>query len=179
MDWRTELKETGKTARQAARGMAVISAEGKNRALCAMADALEAECVAILAANADDVGKARTGGMSESLLDRLALNPARVRGMADGLREIAALPDPVGEVTGMRQRPNGLTVGRIRVPLGVIAMIYESRPNVTADAAGLCLKAGNAVILRGGSEAIGSNSAIAAVLATAAAQNGLPAGCVQ
>jgi glutamate-5-semialdehyde dehydrogenase len=144
-----------------------------------MADAIEARKDAILATNAKDVTAGREGSLSTALIDRLTLNDARVAGMVSSLREIAALPDPVGEVMRMWRRPNGLLVGRMRIPLGVIAIIYEARPNVTADAAGLCLKAGNAVILRGGKEAFASNTAIAEALSVALEQAGLPAEAVQ
>jgi glutamate-5-semialdehyde dehydrogenase len=158
--------------------MALASTEVKNRALKAMAQGLLDRREEILAANAADLAAAEGRGHPPAFLDRLGLNTERVRAMARGLQEVAALPDPVGEVTGMERRPNGLWVGRMRVPLGVIAVIYESRPNVTADVTGLCLKAGNAVLLRGGSEAIRSNTAIAAVLTNSAETAGLAKGAV-
>lgn len=158
--------------------MALASAEVKNRALRAMAQGLLDRQEEILQANAADLSVAEGKGHRSAFLDRLRLNPERVRGMARGLEEVAALPDPVGEVGGMARRPNGLWVGRMRVPLGVVAIIYESRPNVTADVTGLCLKAGNAVLLRGGSEAIRSNTAIAAILTAAAEAAGLPKGAI-
>ncbi|HHY92929.1 MAG TPA: glutamate-5-semialdehyde dehydrogenase, partial [Firmicutes bacterium] len=133
----------------------------------------------ILAANQEDVDAGRGKGLSAALLDRLSLNPGRLRGMAEGLKVVQALPDPIGEVVAMWKRPNGLRIGQVRVPLGVIGIIYEARPNVTVDAAGLALKAGNAVILRGGSEAINSNKAIVKVLRTAVAAAGLPEDCIQ
>ena len=139
-----------------------------------MADALDADAPSILAANARDLQAASDKGVGAAMLDRLALNPARLAGVADAVREVAALPDPVGEVTRDYVRPNGIRVQKVRVPLGVIAMIYEARPNVTADAAALCIKAGNGVILRGGSEALHSNTAIAASLRRALADAGLP-----
>jgi glutamate-5-semialdehyde dehydrogenase len=144
-----------------------------------MADSLCANEAAILQANAQDIDAARKSGLAEAMVERLTLNPARVTAMAEGLRQIAALPDPVGEVLDGWTRPNGLQIQRLRVPLGVIGIIYESRPNVTADAAGLCLKAGNACILRGGSEALNSNVAIGRVLSEAAQSAGLPSESVQ
>lgn len=171
----------GKAARcrEAARRLAYLPTDVKDRALLAMAAALEEETPAILEANALDMEAGRAKGLTQALLDRLFLNEARVRDMAEGLRAVAALPDPVGEVTGMWTRPNGLQVGRVRVPLGVVGMIYEARPNVTVDAAGLCLKAGNACLLRGGSEAINSNRAIAGIIARAAAAAGVPEGAIE
>lgn len=174
----TALEQMGKTAKQAARVLANAGAK-KDKALLAMAAALEAREAEILAANETDLAAAREGGMSESLLDRLALNHARVLGMAQGVRGVAAQSDPVGTVVGGGMRPNGLKIEKVRVPLGVIGIIYEARPNVTADAAALCLKAGNAVILRGGKEAFCSNRAIAEIMRQAAAESGLPAGCIQ
>ncbi len=182
-----DVRAVAEGARAAARELAKLPGERKNAALCAMADGLVAAERAILEANAKDLEAARAAaapaaeaareeGYTAAFLDRLTLNPKRVAGMAAGLRQIAGLPDPVGEVTGMWRRPNGLTVGRMRVPLGVIGIIYESRPGVTADTAGLCLKSGNAVILRGGREALGSNAAIARVLREAAAGAGIPEG---
>ncbi len=179
MDYLAELKEKGAIAKKAAAKMAVTPATVKNNALHAMADALEAGAEAILAANAEDMAAGRAKGMSAALLDRLALTKARIADMAAGLRQLAALPDPVGETIEGWQRPNGLAIAKVRVPLGVIGIIYEARPNVTADAAGLCLKAGNAVILRGGSEAINSNLAVAGILAAAAEGAGAPAGTIQ
>lgn len=174
----TALEQMGKTAKQAARVLANAGAK-KDKALLAMAAALEAREAEILAANETDLAAAREGGMSESLLDRLALNHARILGMAQGVRGVAAQNDPVGTVVGGGMRPNGLKIEKVRVPLGVIGIIYEARPNVTADAAALCLKAGNAVILRGGKEAFCSNHAIAEIMRQAAAESGLPAGCIQ
>ncbi|HWR41181.1 MAG TPA: glutamate-5-semialdehyde dehydrogenase [Patescibacteria group bacterium] len=178
MDYMRELTEKGQRAKQAARRLASLGSDVKNRALLAMADALEADTAAIVAANAKDMEAGRQKGMPQPLQDRLLLNPERVAAMADGLRQIAALPDPVGEGLGSLLRPNGLRITKVRVPLGVIGIIYEARPNVTADAAGLCLKAGNAVLLRGGSDAIHSNVAITAVLAKAAGTADIPAGAV-
>jgi glutamate-5-semialdehyde dehydrogenase len=166
-------------AQAAARQLANLSMGVKNEALLRMAAALEAEEVALTTVNARDTERAQANGLSSALIDRLRLPPKRIRDMARGLREIAALPDPVGEVTRMWRRPNGLEIGTMRVPLGVIAFIYESRPNVTADAAGLCLKSGNAVILRGGSEAIHSNLAINTLLARTAVAAGIPEDAVQ
>ncbi|MGS0765152.1 glutamate-5-semialdehyde dehydrogenase [Syntrophomonas curvata] len=173
------LMEQGREARAAARYLATASTTVKNGALMAMADELEAHVPELLEANQMDLDNGRKQGLSSALLERLALNEARVKDMAQGLREIAALPDPVGEVLSMWRRPNGLEVGRIRTPIGVIGIIYESRPNVTADAAGLCLKAGNAILLRGGEEALNSNRAIARIIAGAAARCGIPEGAIQ
>ena len=159
--------------------MAVTNTAVKNKALLAMADALVARQNEILAANAMDMGMAAAKGMKSSMLDRLQLTEARIAGMADGLRQVAALPDPVGYVLAGKTLPNGLSNTKIRVPLGVIGIIYEARPNVTADAAGLCLKSGNAVILKGGSEAMESNKIVAAILAEAAEVAGIPAGFLQ
>ncbi len=170
--------ELARAAKAATRALALATTEVKDRALRAMADAAERAEAALLAANAEDVEAARREGNPRAFLDRLALTPGRIRAVAQGLRDVAALPDPVGQVAGMARRPNGLLVGRMRVPLGVIGFIYESRPGVTADAAGLCLRAGNAVILRGGREALGSNRVLARALAEAAEGAGLPAGCL-
>ena len=166
-------------ARSAAHELATLSTPLKNEALLRMAAALEAEEVALTTLNARDLEHAKERGLSSAMIDRLRLTPKRISDMARGLREIATLADPVGEVTRMWRRPNGLEVGMMRVPLGVIAFIYESRPNVTADAAGLCLKSGNAVILRGGSEAIHSNLALSELLAKAAAAAGVPDDALQ
>ncbi|MGZ8218398.1 aldehyde dehydrogenase family protein, partial [Methylomagnum sp.] len=151
----------------------------KNQALLAIADALEAGADTLIAENQKDLDAGRQRGLDSAMLERLDINEKRVKAMADGLREVAALPDPVGEITGLTYRPSGIQVGRMRVPLGVIGIIYESRPNVTADAAALCLKSGNACILRGGSEAIHSNKAIAACIRAGLATAGLPADAVQ
>jgi glutamate-5-semialdehyde dehydrogenase len=174
-----EAIRLGKQAKAASRRLAPLSSEEKNRALRLIADQLEAQSDYLIEENQKDLDAARQAGISGALLDRIALNPSRVQGMAKGLRDVAALPDPVGEIVKMWRRPNGLQVGRMRIPLGVIAMIYEARPNVTADAAALCLKSGNAVILRGGSEAHCSNQAIGAVLSSACAQTQVPAHAVQ
>jgi len=148
----------------AARDLSTLSTDRKNRVLRRMADALEAEEEAILAANEQDVAGGREEGLSEALIDRLLLTPERIEKMADALRDVASFADPVGEMSATTQRPSGIEVGQMRIPLGVIGMIYEARPNVTADAAGLCFKAGNAVLLRGGSNAFRSNRAVAAAL---------------
>ena len=165
--------------RVAARMLAAVSPAIKNKALEAMADALLAAQEEILAANTEDMEAGKAKNMKASLLDRLLLTPARLADMADGLRQVAALKDPVGEIIGGSTLPNGLIVTKIRVPLGVIGIIYEARPNVTADAIGLCLKSGNAVILKGGSEAIHSNTIIADVLRSATEKAGVPAGSIQ
>ena len=178
-DIRSYMQDVGRRARSAAREMARATTARKNEALVAMADALEADSRALVAANDKDMAAGRRDGLNEALLDRLALDERRIAAMAEGLREIAKLADPVGEVSQMAYRPSGIQVGRMRVPLGVIGIIYESRPNVTADAAGLCLKSGNAAILRGGSEAIHSNQAIAACVRRALSRAGLPADAVQ
>ncbi len=170
----TDIKTLALQCRDAATAIASLPTEGKNTLLRAMADALLADEAAILAANARDLAAASAKGIGSAMLDRLRLDAARLQGIAAAVREVADLPDPVGQVTRAYDRPNGIHVERVRVPLGVIAMIYEARPNVTADAAALCLKAGNAVILRGGSEAIHSNSAIAAALKRALREAGLP-----
>lgn len=161
MDIQTYIHSVGRQARAASREMARAETARKNQALETAARAIERDSERLLAANAKDVDAAREAGLDPALLDRLTLSPKSIASMAEGLREIAKLPDPVGEIVDLKYRPSGIQVGRMRVPLGVIAIIYESRPNVTADAAGLCLKAGNAAILRGGSEAIHSNRAIA------------------
>jgi len=166
-------------ARAASAALARSSTETRNGALLALAEELDRATGAILEANAEDLEAARVHGASGALLDRLALDPRRVQAMARGLRELVGLPDPLGSIEDLRPRPNGLLVGRMRIPLGVVAMIYEARPNVTADAAGLGLKSGNAVVLRGGSEAFRSNRAIGEAIARGLAAAGLPAGAVQ
>ena len=173
------IREQAMEAAAAARMLAAVSPAIKNKALEAMADALLAAQEEILAANTEDMEAGKAKNMKASLLDRLLLTPARLADMADGLRQVAALKDPVGEIIGGSTLPNGLIVTKIRVPLGVIGIIYEARPNVTADAIGLCLKSGNAVILKGGSEAIHSNTIIADVLRSAAEKAGVPAGSIQ
>jgi glutamate-5-semialdehyde dehydrogenase len=175
----SELQLKGKYAKEASYFLGNVTGEQKQQALYKMAAALLDQQEAILKANELDVEKAVQKGTSKAMLDRLSLNEDRIHGMADGLRQVAALADPVGEVLSMTKRPNGLQIGQQRVPIGVIGIIYEARPNVTCDAAGLCLKAGNAVILRGGSEAFYSNQAIVSVLSQAAASGGLPEHSVQ
>ncbi|MGR9541932.1 glutamate-5-semialdehyde dehydrogenase [Priestia megaterium] len=175
----SELQLKGKQAKEASYFLGNVTSEQKQQALYKMAAALLSQQEAILKANKLDVEKAVQKGTSKAMLDRLSLNEKRIHGMADGLRQVAALADPVGEVLSMTKRPNGLQIGQQRVPIGVIGIIYEARPNVTCDAAGLCLKAGNAVILRGGSEAFYSNQAIVSVLSQAAASAGLPEHSVQ
>jgi len=169
----------GRKARAAARPLAIALTDAKNRALSAMADAVVASEAAILDANAIDMANGAEAGLSKASLDRLKLTPARIRDMADGIRAIAALKDPVGEVIAAWDRPNGLKIERVRTPLGVIGVIYESRPNVTADAGALCLKAGNPVILRGGSDSINSSSAILACLVRGLEAAGLPRDAIQ
>ncbi len=176
------LKETiyaqGKSARQASRELARMSEADKNAALGAMADALEANVEQILERNRVDLESGRQAGLTKALTDRLMLNEDRIRAMAAGLRQLISLKDPVGETDTMFRRPNGLEIGKVRVPLGVVGMIYEARPNVTVDAAGLCLKTGNAVILRGGSTAQQSNRVLTNVIAEAATAAGVPAGAI-
>jgi glutamate-5-semialdehyde dehydrogenase len=174
-----EALRLAKQAKVAARQLAPLSSVEKNRALLLMADKLEAKSAFLVEENKKDLELAKTNGVSSAVLDRIALNPSRVQAMAQGLRDVAALADPVREVVKMWRRPNGLQVGRMRIPLGVIGIIYEARPNVTADAAALCLKSGNAVILRGGSEAHHSNQAIGAVLREACAETRVPVDAVQ
>lgn len=173
------VKAKAQAAKQAAAKLAVTSTAVKNAALLAMAAALEAQQSEILAANERDMTAVAAKGMKSSMLDRLKLTAERISGMADGLRQVAGLADPVGNVIAGKTLPNGLHITKIRVPLGVIGIIYEARPNVTADAAGLCLKSGNAVILKGGSEAMESNKTVAAILAQAAEGAGIPAGSIQ
>lgn len=173
------VKAKAQAAKQAAAKLAVTSTAVKNAALLAMAAALEAQQSEILVANERDMTAAAAKGMKSSMLDRLKLTAERISSMADGLRQVAGLADPVGNVIDGKTLPNGLHITKIRVPLGVIGIIYEARPNVTADAAGLCLKSGNAVILKGGSEAMESNKTVAAILAQAAEGAGIPAGSIQ
>lgn len=173
------LEQIGQQAKIASRVLAGMKTEEKDRALRIMAEAIVAQEREILAANARDMEAAREKGMNATMLDRLQLTPDRIRGMADGLREVAALPDPVGCVLDDQTRPNGLHLVKVAVPIGVIAVIYEARPNVTADSAALCLKSGNAVILRGGKEAICSNIAVANCMREALEQAGLPRDCIQ
>lgn len=173
------MARLGRAAREASRAIARASTGQKNRALLATAAALDAARPQLAEANAQDMAAGRAAGLDPALLDRLELTPARIDGMVEGLRQVAALPDPVGAIRDMSYRPSGIQVGKMRVPLGVVGIIYESRPNVTIDAASLCLKSGNATILRGGSEAIHSNRAIARCIAQGLEQAGLPAAVVQ
>lgn len=179
MNIKEYMQEMGQNARLASRAIAKADTGLKNKALMATADALNAARPALAAANEKDLENGRNNGLDSALLDRLALTPKVIDTMIEGLRQVAALPDPVGEITDMNYRPSGIQLGKMRVPLGVIGIIYESRPNVTVEAASLCLKSGNAVILRGGSEAIHSNQAIAKGLAAGLAAAGLPAATVQ
>ncbi|MFN7085071.1 MAG: glutamate-5-semialdehyde dehydrogenase [Burkholderiales bacterium] len=179
MDVPTYMRGVGREARAASRLIAKADTHTKNRALTAMAQAIERRAAQLLAANARDIEAARRKNLDAAAIDRLTLGPRTIEAMADGLMQIAALPDPVGEIIGLKYRPSGIQVGQMRVPLGVIGIIYESRPNVTADAAGLCLKSGNAAILRGGSEAMHSNQAIAACVHDGLEAAGLPAAVVQ
>jgi glutamate-5-semialdehyde dehydrogenase len=165
-------------ARDASRALATLGSATKDAALRAIADALQARTPEILEANARDMEAGREADLDKALLDRLALDPARVRSMADGVREIAALPDPVGEVIDGFRLPNGLDVSKVRVPLGVVAVVYEARPNVTIDAAALCLKSGNAIVLRGSSSAMHSNAVLSAIARDAATEAGLPEGAI-
>ena len=178
-DIKRYMNDVGRQARAASRLMAQADTNAKNRALEAIAQALLDSSAALIAANAKDVSAARASGLDAASLDRLTLSDKTIHGMAEGLRQIAALPDLIGEITDMKYRPSGIQVGKMRVPLGVIGIIYESRPNVTADAAGLCIKSGNAAILRGGSEAIHSNQAIAACVHAGLKAAGLPESAVQ
>lgn len=173
------MLSTGQAARAAARAMARAGTGVKNAALAAIAEQLRERRGALAEANGKDLEAARKNKLDGPLVDRLELTPARIEAMADGLKQVAGLPDPIGEVSGMNQRPTGIQVGRMRVPLGVVGIIYESRPNVTADAAGLCVKSGNAAILRGGSEAIHSNLAIADCIHEGLREAGLPEDAVQ
>ena len=168
------MQTVGRTARQAGRAMARAATQAKNAALAAFTEQIEQNAAALLEANCEDLAHARAAGLESALVDRLTLDDRGIAAMADGVRQIAALPDPIGEITDLKVRPSGIQVGRMRVPLGVVGIIYEARPNVTADAAALCLKSGNAVILRGGSEAWRSNQAIARCLSAALAAAGLP-----
>ncbi|HVM28437.1 MAG TPA: glutamate-5-semialdehyde dehydrogenase [Mycobacteriales bacterium] len=175
----SEVLETARRSKTAAAALAPRTRQDKDAALLAMADALSASSAQILEANAEDVEAGRAAGTSEALLDRLALTPPRVEAMAEGLRHVASLPDPVGEVVRGSSLPNGLELRQVRVPLGVVGIVYEARPNVTADAAGLCLKSGNAVLLRGSASAYRSNTALVEVLSRAVGEAGLPADAVQ
>jgi glutamate-5-semialdehyde dehydrogenase len=179
IDFRSELQAMGQATRKAARRLAQQTTSQKNRYLKGMADELLARQDLILAANAKDIEAGTAKGLSKAMLDRLVLNPARIKQMAQGLQSLVGLADPVGRVESTWLRPNGLEIRKVRVPIGVIAIIYESRPNVTVDAAGLCLKAGNAVFLRGGSEAFHSNQALAEAMLAGGIPNGLPEGAIQ
>ncbi len=179
MNIKDYMQALGRQAREASRAMARASTNARNHALLAMAAAIRRETAALLCANREDMEAARAAGLDEAMLDRLALSDKSVAAMAEGLEQIAALADPIGEITDLKFRPTGIQVGRMRVPLGVIGIIYEARPNVTVDAAGLCLKSGNAAILRGGSEAIRCNRALAALVHEGLRAAGLPAAAVQ
>ncbi|MGN6665608.1 MAG: glutamate-5-semialdehyde dehydrogenase [Trinickia sp.] len=179
MDIDEYMTAIGRRARTASRAMARATTAAKNEALLAIAVAIEREQAALKEANARDVAKAREKGMDDAFVDRLTLSDKALATMIEGLRQVAALSDPIGEIESLKYRPTGIQVGRMRVPLGVIGIIYESRPNVTIDAAALCLKAGNAAILRGGSEALESNTALAALIGEGLAQAGLPRDAVQ
>ncbi|MFA7684389.1 MAG: glutamate-5-semialdehyde dehydrogenase [Syntrophales bacterium] len=179
MDIQSEIISMAKNAKEAATVLSRISSRVKNNALLDMAEELLKQKNVLMRENGQDLEYARRSGLSSVMLDRLALKEETIAGIAQGLREVAVLPDPVGKITSMWKRPNGLLVGRMRIPLGVIGIIYESRPNVTADAAALCLKSGNAVILRGGSEAIHSNLAIARILQDCLKRSGIPEAAIQ
>ena len=178
MDIKAYIIEKGKMAKNGARRLATVSSSVKDKALLSMADAIEREGGRLKKENQKDIEYARTKGLSPALIDRLTINDKRIIEMAKMLREVAALPDPVGEIMRMWKRPNGMQVGKIRVPIGVIGIIYESRPNVTADSTALCIKSGNSVFLRGGSEAINSNKVIAEILMEAGSKAGLPDGVI-
>jgi glutamate-5-semialdehyde dehydrogenase len=178
-DLKREMREMAKKAKEASYQLVRLSTDIKNKALCEMADDLERGRDLLIEENEKDLAVGEKARLSRSMMDRLRLTPAVIQGMAEGLREVARLPDPVGEVVRMRRRPNGLMVGRMRIPIGVIGIIYESRPNVTADAAGLCLKSGNSVLLRGGSEAFYSNQAIGQILQKALVKIGIPQEAIQ
>src|ERR1700710_1667086 len=173
------MTELGRRARRASRAMASASTAAKNAALGAVADAIERERAALKDANARDLARAREKGYDDAFIDRLTLSDKAINTMTEGLRQVAALPDPIGEIDGLKYRPSGIQVGRMRVPLGVVGIIYESRPNVTIDAAALCLKSGNAAILRGGSEALECNTALAGLIGEALQAAGLPQDAVQ
>ncbi len=179
MDVMAHVTAKARAAKEAARALALASTRAKNEALLQMARGIEEKTAPVLEANRADLERGRAAGLTSAFIDRLTLSEARIEEMAAGLRQVAALPDPVGETVEAWRRPNGIEISRVRVPLGVIGFIYESRPNVTADAAGLCLKSGNAVLLRGGSEALASNTAIVNVLGKAVEKAGLPADSVQ
>lgn len=179
MSIKEKITEIAKNARSAGNTLANISSDVKNRTLLQMAEELVGQTDYLVSENAKDLDYAGKKGLSAAMIDRLTLNEMTIKGIANGLREVAALPDPVGKITSMWRRPNNLLVGRMRIPLGVIGIIYESRPNITADAAALCLKSGNAVILRGGSEAINSNIAIARLLQQVLRDVGIPEAAIQ
>ena len=179
MNIKDTMLQVGQAARGASREVARASTGAKNAALLAMAQAIRAQKNTLLAANAADVAAAKVDGLDTAMIDRLTLTEKGIEAMAQGLEQVAALPDPVGEITDLKRRPSGIQVGKMRVPLGVVGIIYEARPNVTADAAALCLKSGNAAILRGGKEAIRSNQAIAACVRAGLAAAGLPETAVQ
>src|SRR5688572_29875233 len=179
MDVQTYMHGVGRQARAASRAIARADTAAKNRALEGMARAVERDAQRLIDANARDLEAARQQKLDSAMIDRLTLSPKVIAAMADGLRQIAALPDPVGEVIGVKERPSGIKVGQMRIPLGVIGIIYESRPNVTADAAGLCIKSGNAAILRGGSESFESSQIIISCIHEGLRKAGLPENCVQ
>jgi glutamate-5-semialdehyde dehydrogenase len=179
MDIKDYMQGVGRRAREASRRLASATTAEKNAALLHIASAIRREKAALIAANAQDVSAARAAGMEAAMLDRLTLTEKGVDNMAEGVEQVAKLPDPIGEMTDFKFRPSGIQIGKMRVPLGVIGIIYEARPNVTADAAALCLKSGNAAILRGGSEAIHCNRAIASLVQEGLKAAGLPADCVQ
>ena len=179
MDIQTTMNNIGQAARKASRTMAKADTASKNRALALIAQAIRRDAALLSAANQQDLAAARAAGLAEAMLDRLTLSDKAIATMAEGLEQIAALPDPIGEISNMKYRPTGIQVGQMRVPLGVIGIIYEARPNVTVDAAGLCIKSGNATILRGGSEAIHCNQALAKLVKEGLAGAGLPADAVQ
>jgi glutamate-5-semialdehyde dehydrogenase len=179
MDVKTYMQQVGRQAREASRATARASTAAKNTALLAMAQAIRERRGELLAANAADVADARNNGLDAAMIDRLTLTEKSVEAMAQGLEQVAALPDPIGEITDMKRRPSGIQVGKMRVPLGVVGIIYEARPNVTADAAALCLKSGNAAILRGGKESLRANQAIAACVRAGLKAAGLPETAVQ
>ncbi len=179
MDIKTYMEDVGRAARAASRATARASTQAKNTALLAMAAAIRAHSEELLAANAADVAEAKAAGLDAAMIDRLTLTAKGVESMAQGLEQVAALSDPIGEITDMKRRPSGIQVGKMRVPIGVVGIIYEARPNVTADAAALCLKSGNAAILRGGKEALRANQAIAACVREGLKAAGLPETAVQ
>ncbi|MDI6742724.1 MAG: glutamate-5-semialdehyde dehydrogenase, partial [Smithella sp.] len=179
MDIKDTVESIARNAAQASRKLSRVTETEKNKVLLRMAEELEKSSKFLLDENSRDIVSAKKRGISKSMLDRLTLKPSTIEQMAQGLREVAALPDPVGKVISMWRRPNGLLVGKMRIPLGVIGIIYESRPNVTVDASALCLKAGNAVILRGGSESIKSNLAIASILRKVLKETSIPVDAIQ